>query len=562
MPPTLPETLFQALIESAPDAMVIVSADGNIVRVNSQTEHLFGFQRDEMLGGPVELLLPEALHSMHRRHRAGYAAEPHTRPMGIGLNLAARRKDGSVFPVEISLSPLRTDDGLLVTAVIRDVTYRRRAAEELERQVQQRTAHLNTLLKFSEELLGARSLDAVLQQALKHALALAPDAQLGAIYLANDGDLALRASTGFQTLPSLRLSMTTGIVGRAFSEQRAQETHSTAEFEVLLHDAPDDRRQLLRALGSSVLPSGMLAIPLIVRQQSIGVLVIFRVVGDGPFAAARTTLEGLANLAAAAISEDQRASEAAALSHQLKHLEAQQRSMTERLSTAEAAMLQAARLAAVGELAASIAHEINNPLYAVRNALYLLESDLPETLRESLYMGIARKELTRIAGIIERMRDFYRPARREMHQHDLNKLLEETLALTNFNIQHTAIQVIFTPETTLPLVVCDADQMRQVFLNMILNAIDAMPQGGTLTVRTSAGTTSAVVEIEDTGIGIPESVRSRLFEPFFTNKSKGTGLGLSISAHIVTQHNGYIQVESEESIGTTFFIRVPYQQDE
>jgi two-component system NtrC family sensor kinase len=108
-------------------------------------------------------------------------------------------------------------------------------------------------------------------------------------------------------------------------------------------------------------------------------------------------------------------------------------------------------------------------------------------------------------------------------------------------------------------VLCNADQLRQVFLNLTLNAIDAMPQGGTLTVRTIAGSTVAVVEIQDSGIGIPPDIRARLFEPFFTNKPQGTGLGLSISAHIVTQHGGQIEVESVEGQGSTFRVVLSHQ---
>jgi two-component system NtrC family sensor kinase len=222
-------------------------------------------------------------------------------------------------------------------------------------------------------------------------------------------------------------------------------------------------------------------------------------------------------------------------------------------------MLQAARLAAVGQLAASIAHEINNPLYAARNCLYLLSEDLPPDLKESEYLMIARDQLSRIAGIIERMRDFYRPSRGDLAPTDLNQLLEGTLALAGLNTRHAAIEVIFAPFADLPPVLGNADQLRQVFLNLILNAIDAMPQGGTLTVRTLAGASVVVTEIEDSGVGIPDDIRLRLFEPFFTNKPNGTGLGLSISAHIVTQHGGQIEVDSVAGQGSTFRIVLPHQ---
>jgi two-component system NtrC family sensor kinase len=119
--------------------------------------------------------------------------------------------------------------------------------------------------------------------------------------------------------------------------------------------------------------------------------------------------------------------------------------------------------------------------------------------------------------------------------------------------------MIFTPAQELPLVQGNADQLRQVFLNLVLNAIEAMPNGGTLTVRTEAGPSVVLIEIQDTGVGIPDDIRPHLFEPFFTNKPNGTGLGLSISAHIVTQHGGHIDVESAPGQGTTFRLVLPYQ---
>lgn len=552
---------FQALLESAPDAMVIVDANGQIVLVNSQAEFLFGYNRAELLHQSVDLLLPEQLRHMHTRHRASYTSSPRTRPMGVGLDLVARHRDGHTFPVEISLSPLETPDGLLVTAVIRDITARKNAANELERQVQQRTAHLNALLQLSQELLGARSLDAVLQRALDSVMVLVPQATCSAIYLFDpaDGQLALRASTGFQQLPQLRLPTTVGNVGMAFSRREVQATNSAQELGDMLPTFQNDQQRLIGLFGAPELPSGTLALPLIAHDQAIGVLVLLRITGHGPFApSARVTLEGLANLTAAAIWEDQRASEAATLARRLVDLETQQHMLSARLNSAEAAVMQAARLAAVGQLAASVAHEINNPLYATRNALYLLEDDLPGELRHSPFLAIARDELARIARVIERMRDFYRPTRGEMEPHDINQALEATLELAGLNLRHTAVQIIFTPAADLPPVVCDLDQLRQVFLNLMLNAIDAMPDGGTLTVRTIAGSTVALIEVRDTGIGIPEAVRARLFEPFFTNKPNGTGLGLSISAHIVTQHGGQIEVESQEGQGSLFRVILPY----
>jgi two-component system NtrC family sensor kinase len=561
---TMAAPAFQALLEAAPDAIVIVDTNGRIVLANGQVERLFGYRSAELVGQLVDMLLPGVLRERHAQHRASYFAAPRTRPMGIGLELMAQRLDGSTFPVEISLSALPTEQGMLATSIIRDITDRKRATDELERQVQQRTAHLKALLEFSQELLGARDLEAVLQRVLDFALELTPQADCGAIYLydSSDDQLALRASAGFHHLPSFRLPLSTGVPGLAFARRKTVATHAIAELVSVLPElAHTDRERLLILFDQPELPSGTLAIPLIVHDQGIGVLLLLRKTGAGAFAQeAHATLEGLANITAAAVQERLSTSEAATLSSQLSDLAAQQQTMAERLSTAEAAVLQAARLAAVGQLAASIAHEINNPLYAARNALYLIEEELPEELRSSLFLNLARDELARIAGIIERMRDFYRPTRGDMAAHDLNHLLEETLTIAGLNMRHTAIRVIFTPWIGLQPVMCNSDQLRQVFLNLVLNAIDAMPDGGTLKIRTAVQSGRAVIEIVDTGVGIPQSLRDRLFEPFFTSKPTGTGLGLSISAHIVTQHGGQIEVESSEGQGSTFRVVLPYQQ--
>ncbi len=236
--------------------------------------------------------------------------------------------------------------------------------------------------------------------------------------------------------------------------------------------------------------------------------------------------------------------------------EDQQIRLSARVSVAEAAMLQSARLAAVSQLAASIAHEINNPLYAVRNCLYLVNEDLPEGLRDHHYL-MAQEQLARIGGIIDRMRDFYRPPHSDLASTDLNGLIEETLALAGLDDRQSNITISFTPAVDLPQVLGSGDQLRQVFLNLILNAIDAMPDGGSLLAHTRSTRTFVIAEVTDTGIGIPAHIRERMFEPFFTNKPNGTGLGLPISAHIVTQHGGQIEVDSAAGVGSTFRVCLP-----
>ncbi len=553
-----------AIMEIAEDAIIAVDQAFRIIGFNRGAEHIFGYTAREALGQPLDILIPPRFREAHRGHMRVFAAAPESaRRMGERREIYGLRRDGSEFPAEASIAKLIEPSGITFTAILRDITARKRAADELERQVQRRTAHLNALLQFSKELLRARSLDAVLQFALHESLALAPDADRGVIYLYEpDGDrLALRATAGWSGMPRLHVPKDGGIVGLAFTSRRTQVAHSAAELialapELTRQDAP---RLLLHEFEVSKLPSGVIAIPLLAHDRAIGVLVLIRATGAGPFAQeSRSTLEGLANLVAIAILEEQSRHTAASLIDQVADLEAQRRAMAAQLDSVEAGMLQAARLAAVGQLAAAVAHEINNPLYAARNGLLLLAEDLPDDLRDSPYLTMASEQLARIARIIERMRDFYRPDRGELAEHDLNQLLEETLALAGLNMRHGTIRMIFAPAHDLPPVLCNADQLRQVFLNLVLNAIEAMPDGGTLTVRTTVRPAVAVVEIEDTGIGIPREHRARLFEPFFTSKRTGTGLGLSISAHIVTQHGGRIEVESEPGQGSTFRVILPY----
>jgi signal transduction histidine kinase len=224
--------------------------------------------------------------------------------------------------------------------------------------------------------------------------------------------------------------------------------------------------------------------------------------------------------------------------------------------------MQSERMAATGELAAQIAHEINNPLGIIKNyvgiAKMLMADEDPN--RENL--RIVDQEINRTAGIVRRLLKFARPGTEDIQSVQINQVLEELLALLRGQLFREKIEVSTKLAENLPEVSVSTDQMRQVFLNLIKNAEDAMHEGGTLDVRSQYRKGRVEVTISDTGCGIPPEDVKNIFEPFFTTKGvKGTGLGLSVSYGIVKNYNGEISVESEPGIGTTFTIQLPVVSD-
>ncbi|MBN1889395.1 MAG: GAF domain-containing protein [Thermoflexales bacterium] len=243
-----------------------------------------------------------------------------------------------------------------------------------------------------------------------------------------------------------------------------------------------------------------------------------------------------------------------------------------RLQESQAHLIHAEKMAALGRLVASIAHEINNPLQAMQGQLELAQEEVETDLRrENLkrYLGIAINEVDRVADIVRRMRDFYRPAREEKRPTDLHAVLDSVLALSGKQLQHSGVSVEREWQPRLPLVHANSDHLKQVFLNLVLNAIDAMTgEGGTLRVRTrldqlplpgrGAEVQPAVcIEFIDSGRGMPPEAMERLFEPFFTTKESGSGLGLSISFGLVEAHGGQLRLASQAGEGTTVTILLP-----
>lgn len=248
--------------------------------------------------------------------------------------------------------------------------------------------------------------------------------------------------------------------------------------------------------------------------------------------------------------------------------------VTERLQLEELA-IQNERLAASGRLAAIVAHEVNTPLQAIQNFLFLASTAGDRD--RSNYLNLVHDEIERVGTLIRRLLDLHRPDDGSLKPIDGNALIERVLLLTGSTLARHRITVERNLSPNLPSFQGRSDHMTQVLLNLILNAIDAMPKGGALSLRTTVRETNAaatpeegkrsaarrskrsmlVIELEDTGQGIPPDVQTRIFEPFFTTKSHGSGLGLAISQQIIVQHGGEMRVNSFPGNGTKFTIMLP-----
>jgi signal transduction histidine kinase len=227
---------------------------------------------------------------------------------------------------------------------------------------------------------------------------------------------------------------------------------------------------------------------------------------------------------------------------------------------------------------ASVAHELNNPLQAIQNALYLvqMEQSLSPQAREDLQTVI--NEADRMAALIARLREIYRPpVREEFEPGSLNALVEEVHKLLSTHLRRSQVTFVFNPELDLPDVPLIRDQIKQVILNICLNAVEAMPDGGQIEVSTQVQTTPTgedaegierdlgemegiVLSIRDNGPCISPQVLPYIFDPFVTTKESGTGLGLAISYDIIRRHNGDIRVESVPDQGTVFYVWLPAAQ--
>lgn len=235
-----------------------------------------------------------------------------------------------------------------------------------------------------------------------------------------------------------------------------------------------------------------------------------------------------------------------------------------KLSHAQEELVKRERLAAVGELAALVAHEVRNPLAVIFNSLHSLKKSLQPQGEVQTLLNIVNEEANRLNSMVGDFLDFARPNEPNPQLGSLGELVEGALEAATSAAQPTGIDIRVEISQTLPKLAFDARLLRQAIINLAVNGIQAMPKGGVLTLKTKEELYNerrwAVLEVSDTGAGIPPSVQKNLFQPFFTTKATGTGLGLAVVKRIVEAHRGEISFESEPGQATLFRVRLPLEE--
>jgi two-component system NtrC family sensor kinase len=239
---------------------------------------------------------------------------------------------------------------------------------------------------------------------------------------------------------------------------------------------------------------------------------------------------------------------------------------SQQLQTIQAKMMQSEKLASLGRLASGVAHEINGPLNGILTFSHLLMRRLKDNPELQKELELITREATRVSSIVRGLLDFARESKPQKRPCSINELILHTLSLVERQAVFQNIRIIRNLGPQLPILLLDANQVQQVFMNILLNAADAMPQGGTLTITSNyvPGDSFLQIKFTDTGCGIPEENLTQIFDPFFTTKAdkKGTGLGLAVSYGIVDRHRGRIEVQSEVGRGATFTIHLPLEAAE
>ncbi|HWU54294.1 MAG TPA: PAS domain S-box protein, partial [Rhizomicrobium sp.] len=540
------EQRTRQIIETALDAVITIDQDGAITGWNPQAEKIFGWTREEALGKPVdESIMPQAYRDAHKRGLARYIATGDARVLNRRIELAALHRDGHEFPVELSITPTRSGDTVSFSAFVRDITERKNAETRLQEQLE-RLALLERITRAVGQRQDLRSIFQVVVRTLEDRL----PADFACICSYDPVSASL--TVDHVGIKSAALGLELGIVERATIRadqnglSRCVQGALVYEPDIAEIDLPFPQRLARRGLRSLV------TTPLMIDANVFGVMVVSRRKENAFSSADCEFLKQLGDHVALAV--------------QQAKLRGSLEAAYEDLKQTQQAVLQQERLRALGQMASGIAHDINNAISPV--AVYtqsLLERERDLSPRIHSYLETVGRVVKDISATVSRMRDFYRrnDSDTETKALSLNDLVPQVVELTRARWNDMPLQrgivirVTTQLEEDLPLIDGNATELREALTNLVFNAVDAMPQGGKITIRTASSSASksdprrVMLEVADSGLGMDEDTRRRCLEPFFTTKGeRGTGLGLAMVYGAAQRHKATVDIDSTPGKGT------------
>jgi PAS domain S-box-containing protein len=534
------ENLFKTLVEAVPGGIVAIKPDGTILLVNQQIETMFGYTRDELIGAPLETLLPERFRHRHVGMRAGYFADPKTRPMGIGRDLAARRKDGSEFPVEIGLSYAETPAGPVTLAFVTDITERKQAeAAVLSALAGEQIAHSQTAA-LQQRIAFLLEISSLLAESFDYRTRLEQFAQLVVSQIADWCVIHLVEGDG---------TVNQVAVARRDSEAAIDTLQTSDLIHAVLQTGQTEFYPTLPDNNQNLGCSSLIIVPLITNERVVGALTLAITTSKHQFTQDDLDLaHEIARRAALRI-------ENARLYQQAQRLNAElEQRVLERTAQLEVANRE------LEAFSYSISHDLRAPLRAIDGFSRILLRDYGAQLDND---GQRRLELVRsnaqqMGQLIDDLLAFSRLTRQSIEKQAVSPTALVYRALDELSSEHESRQVEFTIED---LPVCQADPalLKQVFVNLLTNALKFTRQCETAHINVGTCTIEGQTTyfVKDNGVGFDMRYIDKLFGVFqrlhAMEDYEGTGVGLAIVQRIIHRHGGRIWAEGAVGEGAAFY---------